>query len=219
MFPLILFSERFFMNRAGVLGKGWSISTAMAGILGAMAGGYATWAVQPARGQGDGHTARAAGVKAPLEEAIHCPLAFAGIHLQKDDPRESRIAYHFCKPVNDHLNQCMLYDGTGPDARLIGIEYLVDDATYQAMPDEEKEYWHDHKHEVDAGLLKSLTQKGDEEKQTLAKVRTLWGKVYHTWVKGDAYPSGPAKLFWSVTGEPPLILPAGTKLPPELSRH
>jgi hypothetical protein len=86
------------------------------------------------------------------------------------------------------------------------------------MPAEEKAYWHDHKYEVDAGYLKSLTQAGAEEKQTLAKVRTLWGKVYHTWVSGSDYPRGPARLFWSVTGEQPFILSPDAKLPVELDR-
>ena len=41
------------------------------------------------------------GVKAPIEEILHCPLAFAGIHLMKDVPERSAIAYHFCKPLNE----------------------------------------------------------------------------------------------------------------------
>lgn len=157
-----------------------------------------------------------AGIKAPIEELMHCPLAFAGVHLLKSDPAQSRVAYHFCKSVNSNLNQCVLYDGTGPDARLIGIEYLVSDAVYQTMPADEKVYWHDHKFEVDHGLLKSLTQTGDDERETLAEVRTMWGKVYHTWVDGEAYPRGPARLFWSVTGEKPFVLPERARLPPEL---
>jgi Protein of unknown function (DUF1264) len=159
-----------------------------------------------------------AGIKAPIQEVLHCPLAFAGVHLLKDMPEWSQVAYHFCKPVNADLNQCVLYDGTGPDARLIGIEYLVSDAIYQKMPAEEKAYWHDHKHEIDTGLLKSLTQTGEDEKKTLAAVRPLWGKVYHTWASGRDYPRGPARLYWSVTGEAPFLLPPDAKLPPELTR-
>lgn len=160
----------------------------------------------------------AAAVKAPIAELMHCPLAFAGVHLMKSDPGQSRVAYHFCKSVSPDLNQCVLYDGTGPNARLIGIEYLVSDAIYQAMPDEEKAYWHDHKYEVDKGLLKSLTQSGDDEAETLAQVRTMWGKVYHTWADGKTYPSGPARLFWSVTGKEPFVLPDDAELPRELRR-
>jgi hypothetical protein len=164
------------------------------------------------------HFAAAAGPKAPIQEVLHCPLAFAGVHLLKELPENSRVAYHYCKEVNGDLNQCVLYDGTGPDAKLIGVEYLVSDAIYQKMPADEKAYWHDHKYEVDGGYLKSLTQTGEEEKKTLASVRTLWGKVYHTWVSGSDYPRGPARLFWSVTGEQPFVLSPDAKLPAELDR-
>ena len=165
--------------------------------------------------KGDHGNQPPAGDKAPIREILHCPLAFAGVHLLKDLPEHSQVAYHYCKPLNSEVNQCVLYDGTGPDARLIGVEYLVSDAVYQKMPAEEKTYWHDHKYEVDAGLLKSLTQSGDDEKKTLAVVRTLWGKTYHTWASGKSYPSGPPRLFWSVTGEEPFVLADGWKMPQE----
>jgi hypothetical protein len=160
-----------------------------------------------ADGPESGHARIDPAIKAPIAEVLHCPLAFEGVHLLKELPELSKVAYHYCKPLNDDVSQCLLYDGTGPDARLIGIEYLVSDAVYQKMPLEEKAYWHDHKYEVDAGLLRSLTQSGAEEKATLAKVRTLWGKTYHTWSTGKTYPSGPARLFWAVTGEEPFTLP------------
>jgi hypothetical protein len=162
------------------------------------------------------HAAVRREVKAPLAEVLHCPLAFAGVHLREDRPEDARVAYHFCKAVNDDVCQCILYDGLGPDARLIGIEYLVTDEIHRRMPPDERAYWHDHKYEVDSGLLRSLTQSGAEEAATLARVRTLWGKVYHTWVAGRDYPQGPARLFWSVTGEEPMVLPRDAKLPPEL---
>ena len=165
---------------------------------------------KPAHGQ------PSVGVKAPIQEILHCPLAFAGVHLLKDLPEHAQVAYHYCKPVNDDVSQCVLYDGTGPDAKLIGIEYLVSDALYQKMPPEEKVYWHDHKYEVGAGLLRSLTQAGDEEKKTLAVVGTLWGKVFHTWATGKTYPSGPPRLFWAVTGEEPFVLSPDVKLPVEM---
>lgn len=165
------------------------------------------------------HGKAAAGVKAPIQEILHCPLAFAGVHLLKDLPEHSQVAYHYCKPVNDDLNQCVLYDGTGPDAKLIGIEYLVSDALYQKMPPEEKVYWHDHKYEVDSGLLKSLTQTVADEEKAMKAVRPLWGKVFHTWATGNAYPSGPPRLFWAVTGEEPYILSPDAKLPIELEER
>jgi hypothetical protein len=155
----------------------------------------------------DGHGKPDPSVKAPIAEVLHCPLAFEGTHLLKEFPEVAQVAYHYCKPMGEDLvAQCLLYDGTGPDARLIGVEYLVSADVFKKMPAEEKAYWHDHKYEVDAGLLKSLTQSGEEEKATLAKVRTLYGKIFHTWSSGKTYPQGPARLFWAVTGEEPFVL-------------
>ncbi len=160
-------------------------------------------------------------VKAPLENHLHCPLAFVGVHLRKEMPADAVNAFHYCAELNDELTQCILYDGKGPKARLIGIEYLVPGEVYEAMPEEEKQYWHHHRYEVDDQLLKSLTQSGQEEKETLAVVRTLYGKIYHTWVEGDKYPVGPAKLFFAVYGEEPFVLPEGFRLPEEImaTRH
>jgi hypothetical protein len=196
---------------------------ALAGLAGLMGGILLAGGTGPAPIRADDtkadHGQRPAGAKAPIQEVLHCPLSFAGVHLLKERPESAQVAYHYCKPVNGELNQCVLYDGTGPDARLIGIEYLVSDAIYQAMPPEEKVYWHDHKHEVDAGLLKSLTQSGDEEERTMQAVRPLWGKVFHTWTTGKTYPIGPPKLYWSVTGEEPFVLSADAKLPAELEER
>lgn len=185
-------------------------------LAGATAGMILTRGSGPVLAGADAHRSAEAGIKAPLAEVLHCPLAFAGVHLQEDQPTNAQVAYHYCNPINEKVSQCILYDGTGPKAKLIGVEYLVTDDIYRAMPAEERVYWHDHKYEVDARLIRSLTQHGEEESKTLAKVRTLWGKVYHTWAAGTEYPQGPAKLFWSVTGEKPLVLPADAKLPPEI---
>ena len=197
-----------------------TLAVALAGLTGMAAGSFLTGASRTSPARADdrpaAHGKAAAGVKAPIEEVLHCPLAFAGVHLLKEMPEHSQVAYHYCKPLNADVNQCVLYDGNGPDARLIGIEYLVTDALYQKMPAEEKNYWHDHKYEVDTGLLKSLTQAGNEEKATLGVVRTLWGKAYHTWSTGKTYPVGPPRLYWSVTGEEPFVFPTGAKLPTEL---
>jgi hypothetical protein len=191
-------------------------AVAIACAASALAGAFLARGPGSAQAFDEPHQAVAAGVKAPIAEVIHCPLAFAGVHLQKDRPTNAQVAYHFCKSLSDDVSQCLLYDGTGPNARLIGIEYLVSADIYRKMPAEEQAYWHDHVHEVDAGLLRSLTQHGDEEKATLAKVRTLYGKVFHTWVAGKQYPEGPAKLFWAVTGKAPFVVPADAQTPPEL---
>lgn len=192
-------------------------------MVGLAAGSLLTSATRPISARADdgrpAHDRTSEGVKAPIQEILHCPLAFAGVHLLKNLPEHSQVAYHYCKPVNDDVSQCVLYDGVGPDARLIGVEYLVSDALYQSMPPGEKAYWHDHKYEVDSGLLKSLTRTGADEEKTLKAVRPLWGKVYHTWATGKTYPIGPPRLFWAVTGKEPFVLSRDAKLPIELEER
>jgi hypothetical protein len=146
-------------------------------------------------------------IKDPINEVLHCPLVFAGVHLQADSPSKWQLAYHYCKPVNDNVFQCILYDGTGLDAKLIGIEYLVSNEIYEQMDPEERKFWHPHQYEIDSGLLKCLTLTGEKEQEVYGKVRTLWGKITHTWVDGKGYPEGPSKLFWSVTGKEPFVTP------------
>ncbi len=189
-----------------------------AGVFGLIAGVLLSSGPKTAearvQSQKDSHDAKKQGprsLKAPIEEVLHCPLAFKGVHLLKDLPEFAQYAYHYCKPLDSGVAQCVLYDGTGPDAKLIGLEYLVSDEIHSKMPEEEKIYWHDHKYEIDSGLLDSLIQDGEEERKTMAGVRTLWGKVFHTWATGKTYPMGPPKLFWSVTGEAPFLLPDSLK--------
>jgi hypothetical protein len=155
--------------------------------------------------------AKAIGTRAPVARDLHCPLTFGGAHIPRNQPGNPRVDYHIYQPLNDHVGQCLIFDGPGPDARLIGVEYLVSDEVYRRMPAEERLYWHDRKPEVDAGLVRGPTQSGAEEAATRAPVRTRWGKVYHTWISGGDYPRGPSRPFWSDTGELPFILPPGAR--------
>jgi hypothetical protein len=148
---------------------------------------------------------------ASIAQELHCPLTFAGAHGRRNRPISPRCSYHDGEPFHDAVSHCLLYDGPGPDARLIGIEYLVSDEVYRQMPAEEKIYWHDHRCEADASLPTSLTESGSEERSTHTQIRHLWGKVYRTWVAGGDYPRGPARPFWSDTGELPFVLPPGAE--------
>jgi hypothetical protein len=156
-------------------------------------------------------SAQPIGTPDPSARDFHCPLTCAGAHPPRNRPGYSRVAHRDHQPLNDHVGQRLLYDGPGPDARLIGVEYLVSDEVYRRMPAEERLYWHDHPYEDDAGLARNPTQSGAEEAATRAPVRTRWGKVYHTWVSGGDYPRGPSRPFWSDTGELPLVLPPGAR--------
>jgi hypothetical protein len=62
-------------------------------------------------------------------------------------------AHHYCTHYNQDMRQCLIYDSPEPNARLIGVEYIVSEKLYQGLPDEEKKLWHTHEFEVKGGIL------------------------------------------------------------------
>jgi hypothetical protein len=57
-------------------------------------------------------------------------------------------AHHYCSHLNEEVRQCILYDSDSPNARLIGVEYIISRRLFEALPEEEKKYWHSHVYEV-----------------------------------------------------------------------
>lgn len=51
------------------------------------------------------------------------------------------------------MRQCLIYDSTEKNARLIGVEYIVSEKLFQGLPEEEKKLWHTHEYEVKGGIL------------------------------------------------------------------
>src|SRR4051812_39236784 len=96
-----------FQGKSGV-GK---LPVVLALLAGLVAGATLTSVMRSRPARADdakpGHGRSAAESKMPLAEVIHCPLAFAGIHLLKDLPEHPQVAYHYCKPVNDDVSQCI----------------------------------------------------------------------------------------------------------------
>ncbi len=131
---------------------------------------------------------------------------FCGIHMAKKDPKVQFITQHYCAahtggPDGD-VFQCTLYDGTGKNAKLIGVEYLITDAAYRKLLDEEKKYWHAHTYEVLGGGLIAPAMTPEEEMKFMKLVLTLWGKAWHTWPDPTtSVPLGEPLLIWSLMGD------------------
>ena len=118
-------------------------------------------------------------------------------------------ANHYCAHVTDDVRQCILYDGPGPNARLLGVEYMITAKLYEGLDAEERKLWHSHVFEVKSGMLimpqpsplvpEALWEKA--ENREMEQVVTLYGKVYHLWQvdRGDKLPLGPPQLMTSFT--------------------
>jgi hypothetical protein len=152
-------------------------------------------AVTPVFGQ-QGKTAT--GYKAPLEVPREF---FNGIHVAKDDSKFQMEAQHYCSPLKTGMFQCVLFDSTRADARILGIEYIISDDMYKTLPDGEKKFWHPHPFEVLGGGLIAPDMSPDQEQKFMGTIMNTWGKTFHIW--GDTMtqiPLGEPRLMWAVTG-------------------
>ncbi len=91
------------------------------------------------------------------------------------------IAHHYCKNVSGGLIECQLYDGDKADARLIGVEMVVDAATYDKFSKKEKALWHYHKTEIPKveAVLPDLSP--EEAAKTVKDLENTYGKIYILW--------------------------------------
>jgi len=119
-------------------------------------------------------------------------------NVPAEDQKQVRTA-HYCKQVNPDLFQCLIYDGNNPNARVIGVEYVITDKLFQTLSAEEKKFWHDHDSEVDTGLLILPGLPAEKQKEILGVLRTTHGKTWQTWNNlSDAVPIGEPALMWNV---------------------
>ena len=130
-----------------------------------------------------------------------------GIHSAKKNPKIQMIAQHYCAAHSsdahgDTMIQCVLFDTTDKNAKLLGVEYVITDKTYRQLPDEEKQYWHPHTYEVLGGMLIAPDLEAEEEQKLMKTILTTWGKAWHTWPDPkSAVPLGEPFLIWSLTGD------------------
>ena len=111
-----------------------------------------------------------------------------------DDP--TLRVYHFCKPNDKIMMVCQLYDSSSPNATLIGVEYMIDSKTYQALPDREKPNWHYHKEEFspDKANPKFPLLNEQQQKEWLAKLSESYGKIILNWNPMDTLPVFPPQI-------------------------
>ena len=128
-------------------------------------------------------------------------LYLCAFHVAKENPGFQVQAHHYCSPSGKDLHQCVVFDSRGPNAKLLGVEYIAPDEVYRSLPEEEKRYWHPHAYEIVAGQLVApdMADLGDEPFKGFI---TSWGKTWHTWRDPKtALPMGEPLLMWSANGD------------------
>lgn len=143
------------------------------------------------------HKTREAKTQSPLDQ-MH--LYLCAFHLAKKDPKLVFEAHHYCMPVDDEVHQCIIFDGNGKTARILGVEYIVSDKLYRQLPAAEKKYWHPHAYEVTSGLLIAPGMDIEQETELLEGLVNTWGKTWHTWRDPTTpLPTGEPLLMWSAS--------------------
>jgi hypothetical protein len=123
-----------------------------------------------------------------------------GFHMYADDMGRQVEATHFCIHLRHDLHQCVIFDSNKPDARLIGIEYIISEERFKALPTDEKRLWHSHHYEVKSGLLVAPGIPELAERSYFQDLVTTYGKTFHTWqYDKDDFPYGVPQLMMGFT--------------------
>jgi len=125
-----------------------------------------------------------------------------GFHMYADEMGRQVEATHFCIHLRHDLHQCVIFDSNRPDARLIGIEYIISEERFRRLPEEEKRLWHSHHYEVKSGVLVAPGIPEMAEHAYFKDLVTTYGKTFHTWqYDRDDFPYGIPQLMMAFTGD------------------
>jgi uncharacterized protein DUF1264 len=102
-----------------------------------------------------------------------------GFHMYADEMGRQVEASHFCIHLRHDLHQCVIFDRNAPDARLIGIEYIISAERFRGLPDDEKRLWHSHHYEVKSGELVAPGIPDLAEHAYFSDLVTTYGKTFH----------------------------------------
>ncbi|MCO5597828.1 hypothetical protein L7F22_051912 [Adiantum nelumboides] len=113
--------------------------------------------------------------------------------------------HHYATRLNEDFLQCAVFDSDQDDARLIGVEYIISDRLFLALPEEEQKLWHSHFYEIKQGLWVNPGVPDAMQKVELKKLAKTYGKFWCTWQadRGDKIPLGPPALMMSPQEVPP----------------
>lgn len=126
-----------------------------------------------------------------------------GFHFYNGDQREQMEAHHYVTVLNEEVMQAVIYDGNTADARLMGVEYIISERLFNALPAEEKQLWHSHRYEVKSGSLVAPGLPAVADKALMSKIVNTYGKTWHTWHtdKDKTLPLGTPTLMMGFTAD------------------
>jgi uncharacterized protein DUF1264 len=104
-----------------------------------------------------------------------------GFHFYNGNINAQMEAHHYVSKINEDLHQAIIYDGNTPDAKIMGIEYIISERLFKTLNAEEKKLWHSHNYEVLSGELIAPGIPLVAEHALMEKLVSTYGKTIHTW--------------------------------------
>ena len=104
-----------------------------------------------------------------------------GFHFYNGNMHAQMEAHHYVSQLNDDVYQAIIFDGNGPDAKIMGVEYIITERLYKQLPKQEKLLWHSHHYEVKSGELIAPGIPEIAEHKLMEKLVSTYGKTIHTW--------------------------------------
>lgn len=143
--------------------------------------------------------------KKPIEQLN---MHLNGFHYASGDLAMQEEADHYCSRADNGFTQCVIFEGTGNDARMVGVEHIVTREMFDKMPSEERAYWHPHTYEVLSGTLIAPNIPAKAEHELMEILVSTYGKTWHLWhPKHDpTHPAGCAALMKGFTKDGQLKL-------------
>jgi len=137
----------------------------------------------------------------PPIEAINAYLD--GFHFYNGHPDVQMEAHHYCSILNEDVIQCVIFDGNDKAAKIMGVEYIIDEALFAGLPAKEKAMWHSHGYEVSSGQLIAPGIPAAAEHALMKRLAHTYGKTWHTWHtdQDKALPVGVPQLMMGFTAD------------------
>lgn len=104
-----------------------------------------------------------------------------GFHFYNGYMDSQMEAHHYVTQLNEDVQQAIIFDGNGENAKLMGIEYIISERLFKQLPEEEKKLWHSHHYEVKSGTLIAPGIPDVAEHELMEKLVSTYGKTIHTW--------------------------------------
>ncbi|XP_031287427.1 oil body-associated protein 2C-like [Pistacia vera] len=135
----------------------------------------------------------------PIKQMNQHVCTFA---LYSHDMSRQIETHHYVTRLNQDFLQCAVYDTDDSSGRLIGVEYIVSDKIFEALPPEEQKLWHSHAYEIKSGLWVNPRVPEMIVKPDLENLTKTYGKFWCTWQvdRGDKLPLGAPALMMSPQG-------------------